>query len=68
MLRFQLDENYYLTVERCIDSSEYVWTLRFGVDDNGAISDGYAATAREAEKAGRRAYYDHLEYVEGEAP
>lgn len=56
----RLDNEHSFTVEWCIDSPEWAWTLLcYGQDER----DGYAATEREAKAAAREAYRERMEWL-----
>lgn len=59
-IKHRLDDRFDLTVERCIDSPEWVWTI---LCDGGVLCDGYEATKRDAERKARKAYREHLHEI-----
>jgi hypothetical protein len=55
-----LDNRFSFTVERCIDSPEWVWTLYC---DDQDMADGYEATRQEAARKALQAYREFVEQL-----
>lgn len=52
---------YRITVDTCIDSDEFVWTI---FCDGNDLMDGYEASQEDAYKKARQALKEHLAEIE----
>jgi hypothetical protein len=53
--------DFRITVEKCIDSDEYVWSI---LDDyNGVRADGYSATEADAWVDARKCRHEEIQWL-----